>query len=132
DGGRGSVEREIDAASAAGAHRLGELGGDARLAAARHAGDQDTAAAVVALALHHRVEIGNAGGDALVGGRVRQPGRRDGHDADALLVDEERILVGAVRAAAIFHDPQAPRDDMVLHAVVEQDHAVRDVFFQAV
>ena len=45
--------------------------------------------------------------------------------------DQVRVLVGAVGAAAVFHNAQAAGGNLVDHAVVEQNHAVRHVFFQA-
>ena len=53
-----------------------------------------------------------------------------GRTRDAVLVDEERVLVGAVRAAAVLDDAQAPRGHLLGHAVVEQDHAVGDVLLE--
>ena len=54
-----------------------------------------------------------------------------GRNADALLVDQEGIFVGPVGAAAILHDAQSPGGDLVDHPMVEQDHTIGDVFFQA-
>ena len=48
------------------------------------------------------------------------------------LVDQERILVGAVRGAAVLDDAQAAGRDLLVDPVVEQDHAVGDVFLEAV
>ena len=42
------------------------------------------------------------------------------------------ILVGAVGGAAVLDDAQPARGDLLVHAVVEQDHAVGDVLLQAV
>ena len=42
------------------------------------------------------------------------------------------ILVGAVHAAAILDDAQPPRGDLLAHAVIEEDHAVADVFLDPV
>ena len=78
----------------------------------------------------HFVEIGDAGRDALLEDAVLEAERGDRQHAEPVAVDEERVLVGAVRRTAIFHDPQAPRRDLVVDAVVEQQHAVRDVFLQ--
>ena len=55
----------------------------------------------------------------------------DRHDGKTLLVDEERVFVGAVDRTAVFDDPQAPGGDLLGHLVVEENHAVGDVFFQA-
>jgi hypothetical protein len=56
--------------------------------------------------------------------------RRERQHVDAVLVDQERVLVGAVRAAAVLDDPQPPRRNLLAHAVIEQDHAVGDVFLE--
>src|SRR6185312_11130947 len=56
----------------------------------------------------------------------------DGQHLDAPLVDDERVLVGAVQAAAVLDDAQAPDGELLVHPVVEQDDAVGDVLFQAV
>ena len=105
---------------------------DRRFPAARPAGHEDTGALEVTLAFQHRVEIGNAAGNTFGQGIVREPARRDRHHRDALLVDDERVLVGSVSRAAILDDAQPTRRKLILDAVVEQDHAVGDVFFQAV
>ena len=63
---------------------------------------------------------------------VLQAQRRDRQDADAVLVDQERVLVGAVDRPAVLDDAQPPRGHLVDHAMVEQDHAIGDVLFQAV
>ena len=47
-----------------------------------------------------------------------------------VLVDQERVLVGAVGRAAVLDDPQPPRRDLLVDAVVEHDHAVRDVLLE--
>ena len=52
-------------------------------------------------------------------------------DADAVFVDEKGIFVGSVGGAAILDDPQSARRDLVHDAVVEQDDAVGNVFFEA-
>jgi hypothetical protein len=63
---------------------------------------------------------------------VLEPHRGDRQHREAVGADQERILVGAVRRAAVLDDAQAPRRDLVDDAVVEQDHAVGDVFLEAV
>ena len=60
-----------------------------------------------------------------------EAGRGDRQDGDAVLVDQERVLVGAVRRAAVLDDPQPAGGDLVVHPVVEQDHAVGDVLLEA-
>ena len=75
---------------------------------------------------------GDAGGNPLVAHLMLQTQRRDRQHGDAVFIDQERILVGAVRRAAVLDDAQPPGRDLVDHAVVEQDHAVGDILFQAV
>ena len=54
-----------------------------------------------------------------------------GSTAEPVLVDEERVLVGAVRRAAVLDDAQPPGRDLLVDPVVEQDHAVGDVLLEA-
>ena len=56
----------------------------------------------IALAAQHRVEPRNAGGNPLAGDLVLKPQRRDRQHRDAVLVDEEGILVGAVSEPRYF------------------------------
>ena len=44
--------------------------------------------------------------------------------------DEERILVRAVVRAAVLDHAQAARRDLIVDAVVEQDHGIRDVLLE--
>ena len=62
----GLLEGEVQAALAAPAGRVDEVGGQARLAGARGSGDEHAAAAVDPLAAEHGVEPVDAGGDPLV------------------------------------------------------------------
>src|SRR5262245_21580196 len=57
---------------------------------------------------------------------------RDGQDAEAVRADEERILVRAVLRAAVLHDPQMPRGDLIVDPMIEQENAVGDVLLQSV
>ena len=66
----GFLEGEIQAAFAAAAGGIGEMGGQAGLAGARRAGDQDAAAAIVALPPSMASSRGDAGGNPLVGDLV--------------------------------------------------------------
>ena len=61
-----------------------------------------------------------------------QPDRRYRNDRNAVRSDQERIFVGAVDRAAVFDDPQPPGGKLVYDAVIEQDDAIRDVFFESV
>ena len=108
------------------------MGGQARLAGARRSGDQHAAAAVDPRAAEHGVEPGDAGGDPLVGRLVPQAQRGDRQDGDAVLVDQEGILVGAVGGAAVLDDAQPAGRELLGDAVVEQDDAVGDVLLEPV
>ena len=59
--------------------------------------------------------------------------RHRGHrqHADAVGIDQERILVRAVVGAAVLDDAQAAGRDLIVDAVVEQDHRVRDVLLES-
>ena len=58
--------------------------------------------------------------------------RHRGHrqHAEPVVVDQERILVRAVVGAAVLDHPQAACRDLIVDAVVEQDHGVRDVLLE--
>ena len=56
----------------------------------------------------------------------------DGQYADALVADEEGVFVRAVGRAAVLDDPEASGRELLGDAVVEDDHAVGDILFQAV
>ena len=49
-----------------------------------------------------------------------------------MLVDQERILVTAVRRPSVLDDAQPPRRDLIDDPIVECDHAVRDVLLEPV
>ena len=102
----------------------------AGLAGAGGTRDQDRGAAVEALAAQHLVEARDAGRDALAADFVVEAEAGERQDREAVLVDEERILVGAVRRAAVLDDAQPARRDLVDDAVVEEDHAVGHVLLQ--
>jgi hypothetical protein len=129
---RGFLEGDVEGAFTpirGGAH---EVGGDAALAAPGGAGDQDGAAAVVPAPLEHRVELGHARADALGADLVLQRERGDGQHADSVLVDQERILVGPLRRAAVLDHAQTARRDLLDDPVIQEDDAVGDVFLETV
>ena len=51
---------------------------------------------------------------------------------NAVALDQEGILVGAVGGAAVLDDAQTPRQNGVGDLVVEQDDAIGNVLFEAV
>ena len=60
--------------------------------------------------------------------------RERGHrqHADAVLVDEERILIGAVMRAAILDDAETAGRDLVEHTVIELDDRVGHILLESV
>ena len=128
----GFLEGHVQDPFAAAAGGIDEMGGQAGLAGPRRAGDQDAGAPIIASAAQHRVQPRHAAGDPLVGGRVPQAQRGDRQDGDAVLVDQERAFVGAVAGAAVLDDPQPPGGDLLRDAMIQDDHAIGDIFFQPV
>jgi hypothetical protein len=126
------LECEVQAFLAASARGIDEVVGQAGLAGPGRARHQDARSTVEASDAEHRVEAGDACRDSLVIGVVRKPSRGDRQHGNALVVDQERIFVGAMRRAAIFDDADAARGDLVLDPVVEQQHAVGNILFQTV
>ena len=103
--------------------------GDGRLAASRHAGNQDAGTFEISFALQHGIEIWNAARNTLGRSVMRQPGGRDRHHGDALLIYDERIFVGAVRGTSIFDKPETTGRQLIFDAIIEEDDAVSDVLF---
>ena len=126
------LEGEVQAALAAAAGGVGEVGGQARLAGAGRAGDEHAAAAVDALA---RRAWRRAGGrrwrSAPRDASCCRPSDVIGRTEMPCLVDQERVLVGAVDGAAVLDDAQPAGRELLGDAVVEQDDAVGDVLLQA-
>ncbi len=58
--------------------------------------------------------------------------RSDGQHADAIFADKKRKFIRAVQRAAILHHAQMARGDLIVHAMVKQDDAVGNIFFQPV
>jgi len=52
-------------------------------------------------------------------------------DGDAVLIDQERVLIGSVDGAAVLHHPQTARGNLAVHPMIEQDDTIRNVFLQA-
>ena len=128
---RGFLEQEAQAAFAAAAGGIEEVGREARLAGAGGAGDEYRAATIVACAAEHFVEPRDAGRHPVHRRLVLKRQRRDGQHTDAVGVDEEWILVRAVMRAAVLDDAQPARRDLIVNAVVEEDHRIRDVLLEA-
>ena len=63
---------------------------------------------------------------------VLEPYRGDRQHREPVGADQEGVLVGAVRRAAVLDDAQAPGGDLVDDPVVEQDHAIGDVLLETV
>ena len=56
----------------------------------------------------------------------------DRPDRDAILLNEERILLRAVHAAAIFDNADPAGRHLIDHAMIERDDAIGEVFLQAI
>ena len=80
--------------------------------------------------LEHGVEPRNAGRDTLVGCHLAQADRGDRKDRDAVLVDQERIFIGAMQAAAVFDDAQPSGRMLLGDAMVQNDYAVGHVLLE--
>ena len=126
------LEGEVQAPLAAPAGGVDEVRGQAGLAGARRARDQDAAAAVDSPAAEHRVQPRDAAwrsarADAAcsspsdVIGRTEMPrsSMRNGYS----LVPCD--------GAAVLDDAQPARGELLGDPVVEQDHAVGDVLLEA-
>src|SRR6185503_13976428 len=81
-------EEEAQTALAAAARRVEKVSGKTRLARAGRTGDQDRAAAIVALAAEHLVETRDARRHALERRRVLERQGRHRQHADALVIYE--------------------------------------------
>ena len=80
----------------------------------------------------HVVEAQDSRRNSLAGGVMAKMGRGNGKYADALFIDQKRIFVRAMRRAAVFHDAQETGGDLVLHAIVKKNDAVRHILLQPV
>src|SRR6516162_168585 len=56
-----------------------------------------------------------------------EPKRSDRDDGHTLFVDQEWVLVRAMRSSTIFDDPQPPGRQVIDDAMIEQDDAVGHV-----
>jgi hypothetical protein len=126
------LEGEQDGFFAAPAGGVDEVRSHTGFAGSGRSGYQHAAAAKIAAAFEHRVQIGHAGRDPTGRGGMGQPQRGHRKNGDAVLVDEERIFIGAVGGSAVLEHAQAAGYSVVLHAMVEENHAIGDVFFEAV
>src|SRR4030095_10770309 len=111
---------------------VGNVGSQAGLARARSPGNEHAAAAVESRATQHGIKTGDAGGDPLVRRFLTQGYRGDGQNGDAVFVDQEGVLVGAVEAAAVLDDAQPACRELFGDAVVQHNDTVRDVLLQTV
>ena len=123
-------EGKNDGAFAAAAGAVDKGGAQAALAGARRAGYQHAAAAVIALAAQHGVQVLDAGGYPLGRNVLGQADRSDRHHRDAVLINQKRVFVGAVRGTAVFDYPQAAQADLITEPAVEHDDAVAHILLQ--
>lgn len=61
-----------------------------------------------------------------------QAQRGDRQHQNAICVDHERVLVGAMGRTAILDHAQEPRGGLRADAMVEHDHAVGDIFLHTI
>ena len=127
------LEGEVQALLAAAAGRIDEVRGQAALAGAGRAGDQDRAAAIDALAAQHRVQPRDPGRDPL----VATPGASSPSDVIGSTEMPRSSMMNGYSLvpwvdAAVLDDAQAAGRDLLDHAMVQQDHAVGDVLLEAV
>src|SRR5690606_32050071 len=90
----------------------------------------NTRSAIDSFSPEHRIETRHPGRYPLTRCFVVQPRRGDWQNAEALVVDQERVVVRAVARAAVLDDAQSPRGELVGDAMIEQDHAVADILFE--
>ena len=129
----GFLEGDVQSAFSGGAAGVGKMSGERGFAGAGGAGDQHGRAFVKACAFQHVVEICNAAGNALGGNLVIEAQRgTSGKNGKTFVIDEEGIFVGAVGRAAILDDAHAAGGDLFVYAMIEEDDAIGDVFFEAV
>ena len=93
--------------------------------------NQNRAAAIKSFAAQHRIQARNSAGNAFIAHLMLQTERGDRQNAETILVNQERIFVGAVRGAAIFDDAQTASGNLIRYPVVEQDDAIGNVFFES-
>lgn len=60
-----------------------------------------------------------------------KPKGTDGQNAEPILIDEEWDLIRAVRRTTIFDNAQPPCRNLIVNAMIQENNAVGDVFFQA-
>src|SRR5436190_6530273 len=104
------LEREVERLSTGAARGLRKVRGQGALPRPGRAADQNGRTLVIPTA-EHLIELFLTRGDALAGDLVVETGRGDRQDIDPVLVDEERVLVGAMGRAAVLDDAQATRGD---------------------
>ena len=125
-----SSNEKHSARSPSAARGVQKVPGDARLSCAGRAGDQHAAAAEISAIVEHLSSHGRPGRHAFDARGVLQLQRCDREHRDAIAVDQERILVGAVAGPAILHHAQPARGNLIDDAMIERDDAIRHVFFQ--
>ena len=86
---------------------------------------------VTSIDLKHAVQRRNARRNPLVGDSMIQVNRGYRQNRDTVLVDEEWILVHAVRRASVFDNAKTPGKNGFRRPVIEQDDAIGNILFQA-
>ena len=105
--------------------------GDGRFSSPGPAREEVAGAFEVSFAREHGIKLRHSCRHPLIDGAVLEPQRGDGQDGDTVFIDQEGILVCTMRGATIFHDAQAAGRQILDDAMVEQDHAIGDILFDA-
>jgi hypothetical protein len=86
------LEREVETTLAATAGRIDEVRGQTGLPRSCRARCQNRRAAIEAFAAKHRIQPPNSAGDSFFTHHMLQTERRDGKNAEAAFVNQERIF----------------------------------------
>src|ERR1700722_16748749 len=127
----GLLEGKIDRSLAASTRGVAEVRGERGLARACGPADQYRAPPKRAFAAEHRIKAVNTGRDPLAGYRMLKTQRCDRLYGDPVLADQERVLVGPVKRAAVLQNAQTPRRGLFRDEMIQHDHAVRDVLLDS-
>ena len=63
---------------------------------------------------------------------MREAKGRHRQNGDSAFTDQKRIFIGAMSGPAVLHHAKNPRGDLVLHAIVEQNDAIRYILLKSV
>src|SRR5262249_32163619 len=105
------LEAEVQAALTAATRRVNKLCPQGRFAGTGRSRYQDSAATIITFSTQHGVEARYTCRDACIRNTVLESERCNRQHRNAMLINQERVFIGAVYRPAIFHHAQAPRED---------------------